>query len=120
MKTRTNQPVFLDNGEKVDDSALGGTQLYRHYIILSYGAYRCSLTLINSKSDAYTSISELVSDSKNYGLHFSVRGDASLVAPSGNGFVSLVEIDQNNVKIQSSLGVTTNCDSVLSDTVSQL
>ena len=32
MKTRTNQPVFLDNGGKVDDSKLGGTKLYKHHI----------------------------------------------------------------------------------------
>lgn len=98
----------------------GGTQLYRHYIILTYGMYRCSLTLINSKSDAYTSISELVSDSKNYGVHFSVRGSASFEAPSVNGVLSTVEIDQNNVRVQSSGGVYTNCDGVSSDTVSQL
>lgn len=32
MKTRTNQPVFLDNGNPVDDSKLGGTKLYKHDI----------------------------------------------------------------------------------------
>ena len=32
MKTRTNQPVFLDNGQLVDDSKLGETKLYLHTI----------------------------------------------------------------------------------------
>ena len=35
MKTRTNQPVFLDNGNPVNDSALGGTKLYLHSIVVS-------------------------------------------------------------------------------------
>lgn len=39
MKTRTNQPVFYDNGQKVDDSALGGTKLYLHHIIDKQMAY---------------------------------------------------------------------------------
>lgn len=38
MKTRTNQPVFLDNGQPVDDSNLGGTKLYRHELTLSENA----------------------------------------------------------------------------------
>ena len=44
MKTRTNQPVFLDNGGKVDDSKLGGTKLYQHKIELD----DASVTNLNS------------------------------------------------------------------------
>ena len=58
MKTRTNQPVFYDNGQKVDDSALGGTKLYKHSfqiinedIMTDYG-----IVIINNSQIPITSL----------------------------------------------------------------
>ena len=57
MKTRTNQPIFYDNGAKVDDNALGGTQLYKHSFTIEdedMNAYE--ITIINNSSNAITSL----------------------------------------------------------------
>ena len=54
MKTRTNQPVFLDNGQPVDDSKLGGTKLYKHNLVFTNGdSTTQKISFITTKKDAY-------------------------------------------------------------------
>ena len=66
MKTRTNQPVFLDNGQKVDDNALGGTQLYKHVVTVEdSGSNTFNIELISIRGTAYQSLTTISSD-KNY------------------------------------------------------
>ena len=59
MKTRTNQPIVLDNGQPVDDSKLGGTKLYKHEIDISIshagGTVTGKLYLISNNANNYTS-----------------------------------------------------------------
>lgn len=50
MKTRTNQPVFYDNGQRVDDSALGGTKLYKHELVFT----NTTIYLISTQADKET------------------------------------------------------------------
>lgn len=52
MKTRTNQPVYKDNGEELKDSDLsGGTKLYRHNIVFSNAD---EIIFINNVATPYT------------------------------------------------------------------
>ena len=55
MKTRTNQPVFLDNGENVDDSKLGGTKLYRHSVFIQDNENEIHLNIISALSSSIVS-----------------------------------------------------------------
>lgn len=55
MKTRTNQPVFLDNGNLVDDNNLGGgTKLYLHTLVIGGMGGNCTIKFMAPIGDKLT------------------------------------------------------------------
>ncbi len=86
MKTRTNQPVFLDNGNPVDDSALGGTQLYKHVIVAGSSQeiiiFSPIATSVNNTDDVATLFKSMFSgylydnDNEYEGIITYVAGDS--------------------------------------------
>lgn len=63
MKTRTNQPIFLDNGNPVNDSALGGTQLYKHTITIDewHDPVSC-FVIISTNPNQITNFNSIVNE----------------------------------------------------------
>ena len=73
MKTRTNQPVYKDNGEELKDSDLsGGTKLYSHNFITSNSDEIKFLSLRKEPyiKEEYDDISSILSDILLFGGYY--------------------------------------------------
>lgn len=110
MKTRTNQPVFLDNGQPVNDSALGGTKLYKHTIELIDQENQNWLHLIMIStnpigindneyglvsSDGYISIPYFYDeDEGGYGVVYKFVADSGTIQVDAYDYVNEVNINK--------------------------
>lgn len=123
MKTRTNQPVFLDNGELVDDSALGGTKLYRHQITMACsgggGSNNFKVDIISSKDTAYTKAT-LESDETIRGFYIVLMQSTTTYAYGvyTSGYLSLQQSQKGIVSNNGTLAQSIS--SITSDEVKAL
>lgn len=122
MKTRTNQPVFLDNGELVNDGALGGTKLYKHQITMACsgasGSNNFKVDIISSKEIAYTKAT-LESDATIRGFYNVLMENTNthVYGVYTNGYLSLQQ-NQKGIIVNGVLGQSIS--SITSDVFSAL
>ena len=86
MKTRTNQPVFLDNGNPVDDSALGGTKLFKHTIIDSDIGEQFVVISTSSTSLVGASTADILLNQSTLKMLY---GQSLIIATEGSGVDSM-------------------------------